>query len=313
MFTATRLNKKVLTLGSFGGLALALLVFAFAGAASKEDIVYPVAELGNCADEPSCRAYCENPSSLDECVAFAEKYNLISSEEAEKARKFKDIAQKGGPGGCRSEEECRNYCEDISRIDECLAFAEEHGFIDQKEITEAKKVSEVLKGGGNTPGSCRTKNACEAYCEDPDNIDECLAFAEKTGILPPDELEEIRGFQKAVKAGAQPPKCKGRAQCDFYCTQPENMRECLAFAEKAGFMKGEELEQVKKFLPLLESGETPGGCRGKNECETYCKDESHMEACFAFAEKAGIIKPEEAEMIRKHGFTGPGGCKGREQ
>jgi hypothetical protein len=34
----------------------------------------------------------------------------------------------GGPGGCRTERECREYCERPENIEECKRFAEEYGF-----------------------------------------------------------------------------------------------------------------------------------------------------------------------------------------
>ena len=63
------------------------LVFV-ALAASKKDIVYPVKELNNCKTEKECRAYCENPKNMEACVAFAEKYSLMSGAEIQTAKKF---------------------------------------------------------------------------------------------------------------------------------------------------------------------------------------------------------------------------------
>ena len=48
---------------------------------SKDDIIYPVAELGSCGNEQECRAYCEAFAHIKECLAFAEQHNLLSQEE----------------------------------------------------------------------------------------------------------------------------------------------------------------------------------------------------------------------------------------
>ena len=281
------------------------------GQAGAQEISFPVAELGNCANEAECKTFCDDENNISVCVDFAEKNGLMSDEEAAKARKFIKAGARG-PGGCRGENECETYCEDIDHIDECLAFAEDNGFIDEGELAEAKKVATALKGGAKLPGGCKNKAQCESYCDDLDNINECLDFAEKSGFLDESELVEARQAAKAMENGARPPGgCKNKRSCDDYCSDPNNMEECFAFAEKAGFIPPEELEQARKIIPLMKAGKTPGGCKSKVECETYSEDEANMEVCANFAIEAGFMKPEEAEMFRKTGGKGPGGCRGR--
>jgi len=90
--------------------------------------------------------------------------------------------------------------------------------------------------------------------------------------------------------------------------------ECVAFAEAAGLVPPDELEEMKKFAEFIKSGgQTPGNCKGEEECEAYCEDESHFEECLDFAAAAGFISPEEVEMIKKTGGKGPGDCRGREE
>jgi hypothetical protein len=91
------------------------------------------------------------------------------------------------------------------------------------------------------------------------------------------------------------------------------MEECLAFAEKAGFLKDKDLADAKKVLPLMKSGETPGRCKTKEECDLYCDDENHAEECADFALKAGFVSQDEAEMMKKTKGKGPGNCKGEEE
>ena len=58
---------------------------SFAAAASIFDITYPIAELGGCADQAACKAYCNDSAHITECVAFAEAHGLMKKEEAEYA------------------------------------------------------------------------------------------------------------------------------------------------------------------------------------------------------------------------------------
>ncbi|KKS37056.1 MAG: hypothetical protein A3G49_00715 [Candidatus Sungbacteria bacterium RIFCSPLOWO2_12_FULL_41_11] len=281
--------------------------------ARKAEIKYPVRELGNCKNESSCKIYCEDTAHIKACVAFAEKNKLISKEEVEKGKKFIAVLDSGGgPGGCKSEIECRTYCEDSAKADECLAFAEKHGFMSEKELATNKKMLALVKSG-ETPGGCKSKVQCEIYCSSTDNIEICIDFAEKNNVMPPEELALAKKMLPLMKSGETPGGCKSKGQCESYCETSEHMRECIAFAEKTGVMPPEELEEAKKVLPYIEKGETPGGCKSKVQCETYCDAEGNFEECVAFGEKVGFISKQEAEAIKKAGGKGPGGCRSKEQ
>lgn len=296
-------------------LFTALLAGSFALA--KEDVSYPIAELGSCENEEACRAYCEVKEHIVACANYGEQMGLLSSREADQARKFAAIG--AGPGNCASEASCAAYCEDIGRMDECLDFAERHGLISGNELREARAVSRAMASGKSLPGGCKNKAACEAYCNDPSHIDECLSFAEAAGFLSEAELAEAKQFAKAVATGARPPgNCRGKEQCEAYCNDSAHMEECVEFALAAGFIPPEEADMVRKILPLMKAGKMPGGCRSKESCEAYCADESHMAECAEFAIAAGFMKPEEAAIMQrvlplmKAGRT-PGGCRSKEQ
>jgi hypothetical protein len=295
-------------------IALGLILAWGASALSKDDIVFPVAELGSCQNEQECRAYCDDTANITQCIAFAEKYNLLSQSEIEKAKKFQSIGAVG-PGGCTSENECETYCEDTGNIEECLAFAEENGFMDAKELEEAKQVAKALREGAQLPGGCTSKGACEEYCSDSANMKECVEFAEKAGFMSPEELREAKQVLKALDAGVPfPGNCKGKNECDAYCQDPNNMEECVNFGIAAGFIPPEEVEQVRKMIPLMRSGIMPGECKkGKEQCEAYCGQEENIEECTVFFTEAGFMTQEEAQMFRKTGGKGPGDCKGKEE
>ena len=124
-----------------------------------------------------------------------------------------------------------------------------------------------------------------------------------------EEVKKVRAIDKGVK----PPACKSKKECDSYCSSPDNMEECLAFAEAASFMPPEELANAKKVLAAVKQGIKPPACKGKEECDTYCSDERNFEECINFAEAAGFMRPEEVEMAKKTKGKGPGGCRGKEE
>ena len=122
-------------------------------------------------------------------------------------------------------------------------------------------------------------------------MEECLNFAEKSGFLPKDEIEQARKILPLMKNGETPGGCASREQCENYCSADEHLDECIAFANKAGLLSDEEREMIKKT-----GGKGPGGCRGKAQCETYC--EENGEECFKFAQEHGLMSEKDLEQIR---------------
>jgi len=127
-------------------LFISLLAVGFAMASSKDDIVYPVVDLGNCKDKASCFIFCNDSSNIKVCISFAKKHNLMSEDELDRAEEFAEVLEEGGgPGGCQSEQECRAYCEKEGRMRECLEFARDHELMDDGEREEAEKVLKALE------------------------------------------------------------------------------------------------------------------------------------------------------------------------
>ena len=214
-------------------------------------------------------------------------------------------------GNCQSKAECEAYCDVSENIEPCLDFAEAHALFPQEEIQKMRKMLTLGETPG--PGGCQGRVACEAYCEDVNHIEECITFAEKYDLLPPEELEAGKKMLAAIKKGVKPPPCNTEAECDIYCSVPEHMEECLIFGEAAGLIPPEELEEARMMLEAIKKGVKPPPCGSKAECDVYCSKPEHFKACVDFGEAAGFISPEEAVMIRKTGGKGPGGCQSEEE
>jgi hypothetical protein len=261
------------------------------GPLSAEDIEFPAPELGNCQSENECRSYCDVVDHAKECFGFAKKYHLISEEEAKKAADhFLNV--KNGPGGCNSGKSCEDYCNTTDHLDECIDFADKTGYYSPEQLAEARKFQALVKAGAQFPGGCKDRNTCELYCNESGHMEECLDFAEKSGFLPKDEIDQARKILPLMKSGKTPGKCTSREQCDKYCAADEHLDECIAFADKAGLLSGEEKEMIKKT-----GGKGPGGCRSKAQCDTYCQTNS--EECFRFAEEHGLIDEKDLQQMRE--------------
>lgn len=160
-------------------------------------------------------------------------------------------------------------------------------------------------------GNCADKNECHAYCDDLSHVTQCVEFAESHGLMTKDEVKTGREFAKL--GGKGPGGCTSKEDCESYCEDPSHMRQCINFAKQAGLMEVQELEEAEKVATYIEQGGAmPGGCRGERECRAYCERGEHMDECAEFAIKLGFMSEKEAEIFRKTGGKGPGGCRGKE-
>ncbi len=212
-------------------------------------------------------------------------------------------------GNCTDRESCKGFCDEPQNTSKCLAFAEKNKLMSDTELQKARQLIQ----SGTGPGGCTGKESCESYCDDIAHIDECVKYAEENDLMPPKELEEAKKINTAIKSGVKPPACKNKRECDAYCSKPDNMEVCINFAEQAGFLSGDELQEAKKVLTAIKNGATPPPCSGKEACDAYCTRDENINACMDFAQAAGMISSEELEMMKKTGGKGPGGCRGKKE
>ncbi|MBI2594875.1 MAG: hypothetical protein HYW38_01280, partial [Candidatus Colwellbacteria bacterium] len=254
-------------------------------------------------------------------VSLVISYAIIAQAQTEPTDT--EIAAKGITfpiselGNCGSKSECRDYCNQSGNMEACIKFAQTHGLMNSAEADQALKYRQGLASGG--PGGCDSPRSCQSYCSNINNIETCLSFAEKNGLKVP-KVDEARKVLAYIKAGGtMPGGCTSEESCKSYCSDFNNAEECFTFAEKVGLadvhaQEGEKIkpEQFRKFIELAKKGETPGGCKSKEQCESYCSNESNKEECITFGQKMGFMDEKQAEIFRKTGGKGPGGCTSEE-
>ena len=214
-------------------------------------------------------------------------------------------------GNCTDQQECKAYCSISSNYSKCAAFAQKNNLA--IEIPDDKKAVFAAIQKGESPGQCKDEVACRKYCENIDNIKECSDFAAKFDLATPDELKEMRQMAAVKQAGVSfPGNCKTKESCLKYCDNSANAVVCMEFALKAGFIPKEDAEAVSRILPYLKSGgKLPGGCTTKESCDAYCGSDTNTIECVNFAEKAGFMTKEDADIVRKTGGKSPGNCKSK--
>ena len=288
---------------------------------------------GGCRSREECDAFCRNPDNAETCLNFAVERGDLDQEEAdfmmqrmreherfskesprgpedfrpsgprppeinqERARQV--LEEIGGPGGCKTMQECDDFCGTPENGEICLNFAVEHNLMPPE---EAKRAKNMMAAEG--PGGCRGRQ-CEDYCENPEHGEECLNFAVKQGFMDPQEAERAKKFMELAKKPG-PGGCQGKEQCDAFCRQPGNGEACMNFAIENGLMPPEEIERMKQEREIIKKLESqvekqggPGGCRGHQECQQYCSDLAHFDECAAFAVNNGMMRPDEAKMKLK--------------
>ena len=218
-------------------------------------------------------------------------------------------------GNCQNQVACRQYCDKPENSQACLDFAKKKNLMSDDEVKKAEK---FLAAEGQGPGGCKSKDACEAYCNNMEHMDECISFAEKAGFMSEEELAEAKKVQAAIKRGVKPPACGSKKSCDAYCESGEHMEECITFGMESGFLQGKELEDARKMLAAIKRGVKPLPCKGKEACDAYCNNSENMKECMNFALEAGFMSEEEKagaqkmlQAIEKGAMPPP--CKGKEE
>lgn len=222
---------------------------------------------GGCNTPNGCKTFCSDVSNLDACLKWADQNNF-EDEHFKEAQKIQSYLASGGkmPGGCTSKEFCMTYCGDFSHAEECFNFAKTSG-LTQESSSDIPRPGEVRRPGdripneeqfkklaeltarGETPGGCKSKEACEAYCEEGGHFEECLAFGEKVGFVKSDEAKKFREL-----GGKGPGGCNSPRACEAYCNDPSHQEDCFKFGEEHGLIPPGELERAKEGFVHLKAG-----------------------------------------------------------
>ena len=213
-------------------------------------------------------------------------------------------------GSCKDRADCKIYCDDAANTAACISYAEKKNLLSEEDLLVAKKFVAI---GGKGPGSCNGKEECRAYCEDKAHIDECVSYAEDNGLMPVQDLQKAKKVVAAIKKGVKFPACTNKKECDTYCEESSHMEECISFAKEAGLLSDQELENTQKVLTAVKQGVKPPACKGKDACDIYCAEESHIDECVNFAIATGLVTSEKAKIIKETGGKGPDGCKNKSE
>jgi hypothetical protein len=145
-------------------------------AAREKFLASAKSELG-CDSYNSCSNMCKLKENAGTCTAFYNKYVKKTSDQ--KAESNSESMKTSNPGGCETEQACREYC--AAHTSECLGFGTKNmkfpSVTPRANETPAPSESKTYLG----PGGCKTEDECRAYCQS--HLSECPGFPKPT-IVP---------------------------------------------------------------------------------------------------------------------------------
>lgn len=184
-------------------------------ATTKTKIMFPVAELGNCADLKSCKVYCEDITHKDACITFSKKKGFYKEPPVDE-KKLTILNAAKTDLGCTSPDTCHALCALPKNATKCRAFGEKYHVVviqrtaQEKENPTLKKAKEIL--------GCTSAETCKQLCHDETNHEKCSQFAKQSGIP---------GGRKVSGPGG----CDSAESCKTFCQN--HPAECLQFKEKS--------------------------------------------------------------------------------
>lgn len=187
---------------------------AFVPAAAR---IYPIPELGNCADRAACRAYCQADANRARCIEWAKNRGLLT---AERAQQIKDKLKVEIPGVCAGIA-CKDACRLEANKEACLEMAERRDLQHKGWFQRAKAIRAGIDG------QCEGVEACKAFCAEEANFETCQAFARRHGLMSVEKLDRLRALRQAQEE-LDVPLDRLRA----YCADAANKERCDQFADR---------------------------------------------------------------------------------
>lgn len=223
-------------------------------------------------------------------------------------------------GNCADKDACKAYCADEANQSACQEFAANHGITPPAGGSQDQKLQALQKDGG--PGNCAAgakdpQDACKAYCDSTNHIDECVAYGKNHGLLSGDQLAQAEKVSAALKGGAKlPDGCTDQNSCKAVCENPSSIdqaKSCFAFGKAAGLLPpGFDEAQAEKVFQSIQDGIAPfKNPKDFQQCE-HPADAATLQKCVDFGVKSGMLSQEQADVIKKTGGKGPGGCEGKD-
>ncbi|MBI2083994.1 MAG: hypothetical protein HYT70_00010 [Candidatus Aenigmarchaeota archaeon] len=164
---------------------------------------------------------CEGPMS-----SFAKRLGGASELSGSGDAFQKILETEGGPGGCKTEKECANFC--IDYYDKCKDWVKDHPAVGTiPSMAELRQIAsgEFEERGRSAsqfsgPGGCKGPEECDKFCRS--NPDECLKWCDENPDSCPKQPLSVPRQISIEQTTSQPPKsvqacvgCLNNGICDI--------------------------------------------------------------------------------------------------
>jgi hypothetical protein len=177
----------------FAAVVLAL-AFSLPAAAQINQLIFPIAELGNCTNQQACKRFCDLPDHQPVCRSFAKAHGLTPTSSKTPAsttdEKLKKILADGGPGNCAVKSAdpkatCAEFCSTLANASICVQYAETHRLMPAVKIEKEDGERSVKKINAT---SSKAQNIPTAPPKVADCLKDQLGNAKAATLAAPDKL-----------------------------------------------------------------------------------------------------------------------------
>jgi hypothetical protein len=196
---------------------------------------------GGCRGQEECKAYCDNEEHRDECMNFSLQAGTMTQEQYDRMNKLREMMDKTSrpkiapPGGCKTDEECNQYCSNSSHIEECIDYARGGGRISGEIIKNMMgKTEDARQKFEEMRREMEKFNQSESGGQVPPAgmmpPPEVIQQMKEAGIMPPENFQpgpgQINPGGQMMPPQAGPGGCKTPEECQAYCSNPTHQEEC---------------------------------------------------------------------------------------
>ena len=245
-----------------------LLIFLFLifGAnialAQKDQITFPIAELGNCNNVQTCKVYCEQIENREACITFAKSKGFYKSKVEKKQVELLELAKT--ELGCETFNSCKLFCNQQENYTRCQQFAQKHGLATPPSTQDQELLSKAQQNL-----NCSSAEECKALCDQQENYTKCAALIQDQ--VTPDERAMFEKYKPLIKEYLG---CGSIVTCMAFCINPLNNSKCQELAERIeaeqGGISSPESPDPEVWCPKVSSECSWDGtncvCQGPETC-----------------------------------------------
>lgn len=132
--------------------------------------VFPIPELGNCANATTCSNYCSQTQNHDACYQYALTHKLYPTQPTASITADKYLTDAKSFLGCDGYTACKTYCNDSANKTKCTEFSQ------VERIKTFTSLTTLLFQATKSELGCDSESSCSTFCANTANVTKCAGF-----------------------------------------------------------------------------------------------------------------------------------------